>query len=46
MDVLEKIGNAEVNEKFIESGESKVAFHEPKVPVVIEKAWLETRPTQ
>ncbi|HEX2223232.1 MAG TPA: peptidylprolyl isomerase [Thermoanaerobaculia bacterium] len=46
MDVLEKIGNVEVNEKFLGSGETKVAFHEPKVPVVIEKAWLETRPAK
>lgn len=46
MDVLEKIGNVEVNEKFLESGENKVAFHEPKAPVIIEKAWLETRPAK
>jgi cyclophilin family peptidyl-prolyl cis-trans isomerase len=44
MDVLEKIGNVEINEKFVESGGNKVAFHEPKTPVVIEKAWLESRP--
>ena len=41
MDVLEKIGSVPVNEKFVEGG---VAFHEPKEPVVIRKARLETRP--
>lgn len=41
MDVLEKIGAVPVNEKFLEGG---VAFHEPKEPVVIRKARLETRP--
>lgn len=40
MDVLEKIGNVEVDEKFLEGG---VAFHKPKKPVLIEKAWIETR---
>ncbi len=40
MDVLEKIGNVEVDEKFLEGG---VAFHKPKKPVIIEKAWIETR---
>jgi cyclophilin family peptidyl-prolyl cis-trans isomerase len=38
-DVLEKIANVEVEEKYIE----KVAFHKPKQPVVIEKATIETR---
>jgi cyclophilin family peptidyl-prolyl cis-trans isomerase len=41
MDVLEKIGSVPVNEKFVEGG---VAFHEPKEPVVIRKARIETRP--
>ena len=40
-DVLEKIGNVEVEERFV--GESKVAFHRPLEPVVIEKAYLELR---
>ncbi len=40
MDVLEKIGGVPVNEKFLEGG---VAFHEPKEPVLIRKARLETR---
>lgn len=39
-DVLEKIGNVEVDEHFID----KVAFHKPKKDVVIEKATVETRP--
>jgi cyclophilin family peptidyl-prolyl cis-trans isomerase len=43
-DVLEKIGAVAVNEKWIESGGNKVAFHEPKTPVVIEKATIEKRP--
>jgi cyclophilin family peptidyl-prolyl cis-trans isomerase len=38
-DVLAKIGEVEVTEKY----EGPVAFHEPKVPVVIERAYLETR---
>jgi len=38
-DVLEKIANVEVEEKYIE----KVVFHKPKQPVVIEKATIETR---
>ena len=41
MDVLEKIGKVPVNEKFLEGG---VAFHEPKEPVILRKARLETRP--
>ncbi len=41
VDVLEKIGNVEVEERFV--GESKVAFHKPIKPVVIEKAYLELR---
>lgn len=40
MDVLQKIGAVPVNEKFLEDG---VAFHEPKEPVLIRKARLETR---
>ena len=35
-----QFGGVEVNEKFV----GEVAFHEPKEPVVIERAWLETRP--
>jgi cyclophilin family peptidyl-prolyl cis-trans isomerase len=41
MDVLTKIGAVPVNEKFLEGN---VAFHEPKEPVLIRKARLETRP--
>jgi len=40
MDVLAKIGAVPVNEKFLEGN---VAFHEPKEPVLIRKARLETR---
>ena len=40
-DVLEQIGNVEVEERFV--GEAKVAFHKPLEPVVIEKAFLEKR---
>lgn len=40
-DVLEKIGGVPVNEKFVEGG---IAFHEPKEPVIIRKARVETRP--
>lgn len=40
MDVLQKIGAVPVNEKFLEGG---VAFHEPKEPVLIRKARLESR---
>lgn len=39
LDVLEAIGNVEVNEHFSGS----VAFHQPKVPVTIEKAYIEER---
>ncbi len=38
-DVLEAIGNVEVEEHF----EGEVAFHKPKTPVVIERAYLERR---
>jgi cyclophilin family peptidyl-prolyl cis-trans isomerase len=41
MEVLAKIGAVPVNEKFLEGN---VAFHEPKEPVIIRKARLETRP--
>lgn len=40
-DVLEKIGNVEVDEQYI--GEPKVAFHKPKTPVILEKVTLERR---
>lgn len=40
MDVLEKIGNVDVNPRYLEGN---VAFHEPKQPVIIEKATIETR---
>ena len=40
-DVLEKIGGVPVNEKFVEG---TIAFHEPKEPVIIRKARVETRP--
>ena len=39
MDILENIGNVEVNEDFI----GRIAFHKPKVLVVIEKATIEKR---
>lgn len=39
MDVLEKIGNVEVNPLYVK----KVAFHEPKQPVIIKKATIEVR---
>ncbi|RMH17191.1 MAG: peptidylprolyl isomerase [Acidobacteria bacterium] len=39
-DVLERIGQVEVEERF----EGRVAFHKPKVPVIIERAYLERRP--
>ncbi len=42
MDILEKIGNVEVNEKFV-GEDSSIAFHEPKKPVVIEKASIKRR---
>lgn len=41
LDILEKIGNVEVNEQYI--GDSKIAFHEPKEPVIIKKASIELR---
>ena len=40
-DVLDRIATVEVEEKWVADG--KVAFHEPKRPVVIEKASLEQR---
>lgn len=43
LDVLERIGNVPVNEKFVDGG---IAFHEPKEPVLIRKARLETRPAK
>jgi cyclophilin family peptidyl-prolyl cis-trans isomerase len=43
MDVLEKIGNVEVDEQWIGDTEPKVAFHKPKTPVVIQKARIEKR---
>ena len=43
-DVLEKIGNVEVDEQYV--GESRIAFHTPKEPVVIEKASIELRPAK
>jgi cyclophilin family peptidyl-prolyl cis-trans isomerase len=39
-DVLESIGNVEVEEVWL----GEVAFHKPKEPVLIERAYLETRP--
>ena len=41
-DVLEKISNVEVDEKW-ESADKKLAMHKPKKPVLIEKAWIEER---
>ncbi len=41
-DVLEKISNVEVEEKW-EGADKKLAMHEPKKPVTIEKAWIEER---
>ncbi|MCK5145665.1 peptidylprolyl isomerase [bacterium] len=41
IDVLRAIGNTEVNEKYF--GEAKIAFHEPKVPVIIVEARIEQR---
>lgn len=43
MDVLEKIGNVEVDEQWIGDAEPKVAFHKPKTPVIIQKARIEKR---
>ncbi|MDA8021120.1 MAG: peptidylprolyl isomerase [Thermoanaerobaculia bacterium] len=42
-DVLDSIAATEVEEKWI-GDEGKVAFHEPKTPVIIESAKLEERP--
>lgn len=39
MDVLEKIGNVDVTMNYV----GNVAFHEPKTPVLIEKASIEKR---
>ena len=41
LDVLEKIGNVEVDEKWVANG--RIAVHKPKEPVVIEKAFIEMR---
>jgi len=41
-DVLEKISNVEVDEKW-EGADKKLAMHKPKKPVIIEKAWIEQR---
>ena len=41
-DVLERIGAVEVEELY--EGEERVAFHRPLEPVVIERAYLESRP--
>jgi cyclophilin family peptidyl-prolyl cis-trans isomerase len=41
-DVLEKISNVEVDEKW-EGEDKKLAMHKPKKPVIIEKAWIEER---
>jgi len=41
-DVLEEIGNVAVEEKWVGDDHS-IAFHEPREPVVIEKAYLEMR---
>lgn len=42
LDVLAKIGAVEVEEKYV-GPDDAVAFHEPKEPVVIERATLKTR---
>lgn len=39
-DVLEKIGNVEIVEQFV-GDEQNIAFHIPKIPVIIEKATIE-----
>jgi cyclophilin family peptidyl-prolyl cis-trans isomerase len=41
LDVLEKIGNVEVDEKWI-GPDKKIAVHKPKIPVIIKKASLKT----
>ena len=43
LDVLERIGAVEVTEKWL-GDENQVAFHEPKTPIVIERARIERRP--
>ena len=39
-DVLRAIGAVEVEEKWV-GDDGEVAFHEPKQPVIIERAWIE-----
>jgi len=39
LDVLEKIGNVEVDEKWA-GPDKKIAVHKPKIPVIIKKAFL------
>jgi len=43
LDVLERIGEVEVTEKWV-GDDGQVAFHEPKTPIVIERARIERRP--
>jgi cyclophilin family peptidyl-prolyl cis-trans isomerase len=40
-DVLRAIGAVEVTEQWV-GDDNQVAFHEPKQPVLIERAWIET----
>lgn len=40
-EVLRAIGAVEVEEKWV-GDDGQVAFHEPKTPVVIERAWIES----
>ena len=40
LDVLAAIGAVPVEEKWLGDEEPRVAFHEPREPVVIERAWL------
>jgi len=42
LDVLEKIGNVEVNEEYLT--EARIPYHRPKEPVSIRRAFLEKRP--
>ncbi|MCP4658670.1 MAG: peptidylprolyl isomerase [bacterium] len=42
LDVLEKIGNVEVDEQYL--GAARIPFHQPKEPVVIRRAAIEKRP--
>jgi cyclophilin family peptidyl-prolyl cis-trans isomerase len=42
-DVLEHIGSVEVVEQYVEQD---IAFHRPKEPVIIERAYLEERPVR